>query len=217
MYLSVKSFSTITDGWKGGMEKVRGVYDIAWKKVNIFLFNKDYKDKHNMHQWIIHNKNRKVRYWLDQIICFTNNFIKHSYISAVFHQQSWFKGKRFILNITAHDRHSFPHFYCTLFTLVWLHFSKTGYDVTKRTGEASHVNEQLRRTVKDSHGCWVAGCERTRVTDKTFKSRHLQKCGVREAGEEIIIMMIKWVERWWEVSISLWFVGKWLNQTQPEQ
>lgn len=162
---------------------------------------KDYKDKHNMHQGIIHDENRKVCYRLDPIIC-NNNFMKHSYISAVFHQQSWLTGKRFILNITTHDR--FPHFYYTLFTLVWLHFSKTGYDVTKRTGEASHVNEQLRRSVRGSHGCWVAGCERTCVTDKTFKSRHLQKCGVREAGEEIITMMMKWVERW------LVFIYDWL-------
>lgn len=145
---------------------------------------------------------------IDSIQSFHETFIYFSSLS------SWLKGKRFILNITTHDRHSFPHFYYTLFTLVWLHFSKTGYDVTKRTGGASHVSEQLRRSVKGSHGCWVAGCERTCYRQDVQKqtsadvwcerSRRGNNNNDDKVGGEVI-------------SIHLGLVGKWLNQTQPEQ
>lgn len=144
-------------------------------------------------------------------LCFYfNYFKKHSYISAVFHEKifhkSWFKGKRknTILHVTDVN---LLVFYCTLSTLVWLHFSKTGYDVAKRTGEASHVNEQLRRTVKEpwmlGSWMWADMCYRRDVQ----KHRHLQKCDVREAGRvsgskgNKIIM--KWVGRWW-VIVLVW-------------
>lgn len=127
---------------------------------------------------------------------------------------SWFKGKR----------KNTWHMFISLFLLylihpnppVWLHFSKTGYDVTKRTGEASHVNEQLRRTVKElrmlESWMWADVCYRHSSQADICRSVLWEKpvC-FRVKGKWNIPKVGGWV------SISLWLVSRWLTQTPLEQ